>query len=304
LSAGTSGKARAFRATGSLKRLEGETVAYLALITTAVIWGTTAIGTKVALETYQPFVLSAGRWLISLGILLPAMHRFGVKPILDRRTFVLGLFGILGFNAFYTLGLERTTAANGALPVVVAFLSFLWIGERLAPVRIIGIVISMIGVIGTVLGATLDASVLGNVLVFLAVLSWAIYTIYNRERMQGEDTMGIIAGSALFGVAMMIPLAAVEWVQETPDLPSLKLVAIILYLSMGPALAANYLWVFALTRVQASQAAVFSNLTPIVGIALAGLILHEPITRYHIVGTILVIFGVLLTTWRRRPPKT
>jgi hypothetical protein len=63
LSAGASGKARAIGATGSLKRLEGETVAYLALITTAVIWGTTAIGTKVALETYQPFVLSAGRWL-------------------------------------------------------------------------------------------------------------------------------------------------------------------------------------------------------------------------------------------------
>jgi drug/metabolite transporter (DMT)-like permease len=309
LSAGASGKARAIGATGSLKRLEGETVAYLALITTAVIWGTTAIGTKVALETYQPFVLSAGRWLISLGILLPAMHRFGVKPILDRRTFVLGLFGILGFNAFYTLGLERTTAANGALlngalPVVVAFLSFLWIGERLAPVRIIGIVISMIGVIGTVLGATLDASVLGNVLVFLAVLSWAIYTIYNRERMQGENTMGIIAGSALFGVAMMIPLAAVEWVQETPEAPSLKLIAIILYLSMGPALAANYLWVFALTRVPASQAAVFSNLTPIVGIALAGLVLDEPITRYHVFGSILVIFGVLLTTRRRRSSKT
>jgi drug/metabolite transporter (DMT)-like permease len=299
--------AATLRAKGN--RLEGESVAYLALITTAVIWGTTAIGIKVALETYQPFILSVGRWLISLAIMLPMMRRFGIRPILDRRTFVLGLFGILGFNAFFTLGLERTTAANGslingALPVVVALLSFLLLGERLAPIRISGIVISMIGVAITVLGATLDASVLGNVLIFGAVLSWAIYTIYNRERMKGENTMGIIAGSALFGVAMMIPLAALEWAQETPETPTLKLAAIILYLSLGPAMAANYMWVFALTRVPASQAAVFSNLTPIVGIVLAGLILDEPITVYHVVGSILVIAGVLLTTWRRQPRKS
>ena len=299
--------AATLRAKGN--RLEGESVAYLALITTAVIWGTTAIGIKVALETYQPFILSVGRWLISLAIMLPMMRRFGIRPILDRRTFVLGLFGILGFNAFFTLGLERTTAANGslingALPVVVALLSFLLLGERLAPIRISGIVISMIGVAITILGATLDASVLGNVLIFGAVLSWAIYTIFNREKMKGENTMGIISGSAIFGVLMMIPLAAIEWAQETQEAPTLKLAAIILYLSLGPAMAANFMWVFALTRVPASQAAVFSNLTPIVGIVLAGLILDEAITRYHVVGSVLIIAGVFLTTWRRQPPKT
>jgi drug/metabolite transporter (DMT)-like permease len=289
--------------------LEGESVAYLALITTAVIWGTTAIATKVALETYQPFILSVGRWLISLVIMLPIMRHFGVRPILDRRTFVLGMLGIFGFNAFFTLGLERTTAANGslisgALPVVVAFISFLVLKERLAPLRVIGITVSMIGVAVTVLGATLDASVLGNVLIFGAVLSWAIYTIFNREKMKGENTMGIISGSAIFGVLMMIPLAAIEWAQETQEAPTLKLAAIILYLSLGPAMAANFMWVFALTRVPASQAAVFSNLTPIVGIALAGLILDEAITRYHVVGSVLIIAGVFLTTWRRQPPKT
>ena len=291
------------------RRLEGETLAYLALVLTATIWGTTAIATKVALETYQPFILSVGRWVISLAIMLPLMRQFGVRPILDRRTLLLGLLGVFGFNAFFTLGLERTTAANGsliggALPVVVAFLSFAFLGERLAPIRIGGVAISMIGVAVTVLGATLDASVLGNVLIFGAVLSWAIYTIYNRERMRGENTMGIIAGSATFGTAMMVPLAAVEWAQETPEAPTLKLIVIILYLSLGPAMAANYMWVFALTRVPASQAAVFSNLTPIVGIVLAGLILDEPITQYHVIGSILIICGVLLTTGRRQPPKT
>ena len=291
------------------RRLDADSIAYLALLVTATIWGTTAIGIKVALETYPPFILTTGRWLLSLAILLPAMRRLGIRPILDRRTAILGLFGILGFNTFFTFGLERTSAANGslingALPVVVALISFLILNERLAPIRVVGIVLSLIGVVITVLGATLDASVLGNVLIFGAVLSWAIYTIFNRERLRGENPVGIIAGSALFGMLMMIPFAAVEWLQDTPPGPGLGLAAIIVYLSIGPAMLANYFWVFALDRVPASQAAVFSNLTPIVGIVLAGVLLDEPITRFHVIGALLVICGVLLTTWRRRPPAS
>jgi drug/metabolite transporter (DMT)-like permease len=287
------------------RRVERETAAYIALLATATIWGTTPVGTKSALDTYTPFILSIGRWLIALGVVLLLMRRAGVRPILDWRTGVLGLFGIFGFNVFFTFGLGRTSAANGALlggalPVVVAVISFLVLGERLSPLRWSGIALSMIGVVVTVLGATLNASVLGNVLVFCAVLSWSIYTIFQRERLRGEPIMGIISGSAIIGMALMIPFAAAEWFRDAPPAPSLGLAVVILYLSLGPALAANYMWVFALGRVPASLAAVFSNLAPIVGIVAAGVILDEPITRYHVLGSLLVILGVLLTTWRRR----
>ena len=295
-------------ATRSAETSEGHALAYLALITTATIWGTTAIATKVVLDTYTPFILSVGRWLLSLCLLLPLMRSLGARPLLDRRTAVLGLFGILGFNMFFTFGLERTSAANGslisgALPVVIASISFLILRERLPVLAVIGIVASMVGVAITILGATLDASILGNVLIFGAVLSWAIYTIYNRQRLRGENTLSIVAGSAIFGLLMMAPLATVEWIRDSPPVPDLKEAAIIVYLSLGPAIGANFLWVFALSRVSASQAAVFSNVSPIVGIGLAGLILDEPITRYHVIGSILVLLGVFLTTWRRRPER-
>jgi drug/metabolite transporter (DMT)-like permease len=288
------------------RKVERETAAYLALLATATIWGTTPVGAKSALDTYSPFTLSIGRWLIALAVILVLMRRAGVRPILDWRTGVLGLFGIFGFNAFFTFGLERTSAANGALlggalPVVVAVISFLVLGERLSPLRWSGIAMSMVGVAVTVLGATLDASVLGNVLVFCAVLSWAIYTIFQRQRLRGEPIMGIISGSAMIGMVLMIPFAVAEWLGGAPPAPSLGLAVVILYLSLGPALAANYMWVFALGRVPASLAAVFSNLAPIVGIVAAGVILDEPITRYHVLGGLLVIIGVLMTTLRRHP---
>jgi drug/metabolite transporter (DMT)-like permease len=290
---------------GGIKRLETESAAFIALLATATIWGTTPVATKSALDTYPPFILTVTRWTIAAVVLILIMRRLGIRPLLDKRTAVLGVLGVFGFNTFFTFGLERTTAANGALlggalPVVIAIVSYLVLGERLSPVRVGGIVLSMLGVLVTVLGATLDASIFGNVLVFCAVCCWSVYTIYNRERLRGENTMRIIAGAAVFGVILMIPLAAVEWARDSPPAPDLGLAAVVVYLSLAPALAANYMWVFALKRVSASLAGVFSNLSPIVGIMFAGAILDEPITRYHAIGSVLVICGVLLTTWRPR----
>ena len=116
--------------------------------------------------------------------------------------------------------------------------------------------------------------------------------------------MAVTFGAATFGLAMMLPLAAIEWIQETPPAPDLKIGATVVYLALGPSLAAILLWTFALGRVPASQAAAFSNLNPIVGIAAASLILSEPITRFHVIGAILVILGVFMTTWQRPPPAT
>lgn len=290
----------------SAAAIDSRTIAVLALVGAATIWGTAAIGTKTALETYPIFVLACARWVVSLAAMAPILRLRRIRPVIDRRTALLGLTGILGFQYFFSAGLERTTAANGslisgALAAVVATLSFLFLKERLKPIWALGIALSMIGVAATVLGATLDASVLGNLLVFCSVLAWAIYTIGNREWLRGENPMAVTVGAALFGLMYMLPLAAVEAVHDTPDMPSLGLAAIVVYLSLGPSMGAILLWTFALTRVPASQAAVFSNLTPIVGIAAAGLILKEPITRYHVIGSVLVVLGVWLTTLRRQP---
>ena len=282
-------------------------IAVLALLGTSAIWGTAAVATKTALETYPPFILSSTRWTIALMVMTPVLIRSGIRPVLNRYTLILGLCGMALFNGFYSFGLERTTAAtasliNGSLPVMVALLSFVFLRERLVPLRWFGIILSMTGISLTVLGATLDASVTGNLLIFGSVIVWSIYTIVNREKLRGENPKAVTVGAAIFGLMFMLPLAAWEWVGETPPFPDPGVGAMVIYLALGPSLAAILLWTFALSRVPASQAAAFSNLNPIVGIVAAAILLGEPVTRFHILGGVLVILGVFLTTWRRPPP--
>jgi len=283
---------------------DGTAIAIASLVGAATIWGTATIGTKSALDTYPPFILASVRWMIALSVMTPTLLLRGGKPILDRRTALLGLCGITLFNLFFNFGLQRTSAANGslisgALPVVIAFFAFLLFRERLGPIAVVGIALSIAGIVATVLGDSLDASLSGNLLIFGSVIVWALFSIYSRHYMQGEDAMAATMGTAVWGLLFMLPFAGQEFVTGDIAWPSLKVAAVVVYLGLGPSMAGILLWSFGLTRIPATQAGVFSNLTPIVGIAAAGIVLSEPITRYHIVGTILVLSGVLLTTWSR-----
>ena len=280
---------------------DGTTIAIAALIGAAVIWGTATIGTKTALDTYAPFVLASLRWSLALAVLLPVLGWRKRRPVLDKRTAILGFTGIAAFNLFFNFGLQRTSAANGslisgALPVVIALLSFVLLHERLPPIAFVGIAISIGGIVVTVMGKSLDTSFSGNVLMFGSVFVWALYSIYARQFMRGEDALAVMAGTALFGLVMMLPMAGYEVVADGFARPTVDVTLIVLYLALGPSLAGILFWSFGLTRIPASRASVFSNITPIVGILAAGLVLSEPITRYHIVGGGLVLVGVYLAT--------
>ena len=284
---------------------DGTMIAIVALIGAATIWGTATIGTKAALDTLPPFALASIRWIIALSVMVPTLLNQGRRPVLDRRTMTLGFLGIAAFNFFFNFGLQRTSAANGslisgALPVVIAALSFLILHERLPPIAFFGIALSITGIVVTVMGKSLDTSPLGNLLMFGSVITWALFSIYAREFVRGENQLAVTAGTAVFGLAMMLPFAVVELVRDGVGTIDLKVVLIVLYLGLGPSMAGILLWSFGLSRIPASQASVFSNLTPIIGILAAGIILNEPITKYHIVGAALVLTGVLLTTRPRR----
>ncbi len=284
---------------------DGEALAIASLIGAATIWGTATIGTKTALESIPPFLLTELRWILAFSALFTMLWLRGKRPLLNRHTFILAILGIATFNFFFNFGLQRTSAANGslisgALPVVIAIMSFFLLKERLPPIAWVGVCLSIVGIAVTLSGRTLDTSPLGNGLMIGSVFVWAGYSIYSRLHVRGEDAMTVTAGTAVFGLLLLIPLSLWEVVNDPMPDPTWKLTGIVLFLGLGPSLMGILFWSFGLTRVPASRAGVFSNLTPIVGIISAGLILGEPITRYHIIGGAMVLGGVLLTTLTRR----
>jgi drug/metabolite transporter (DMT)-like permease len=278
------------------------TPAILAIITAAVLFGTAAVPAKKALERMPPFVLAELRWIIALGIILAVLRHQGRRPVFHRIAWPLGLTGLTLFYFFYSYGLRHTTAANatliaGGTPVIVALLAALFLHERITVSKAFGIAASMAGIAVIVLSGTgLDSSLFGNLLIVGSATSWAVYTVLGRHTFAGNDSLAVLAGIATAGLIQMAPLAVYESYREGLSQIHATDFLYVVYLALGPSAAAYMLVGYALTHLEASQAAVFGNIMPFAG-ALAGYIfLGEQIGLEHLIGGAFIILGVWLAT--------
>jgi drug/metabolite transporter (DMT)-like permease len=281
--------------------------AIAALTMAAVFWGSAAVAAKTVLETLPPFVLAEIRWIIAIGLIWPLVARAGERPVLTRQTAALGLTGLALFYLFYSYGLRSTTAASatligGGAPVLVALLSARFLGERISERRIAGVALSLVGVAAIVLGGSgIGGSLKGNLLMVGSTLSWAVYIVLGRKVVAAASPMAVLAGTAIFGLLLMVPPAVVEIARGQVGAVDARDVLLVLYLAIGPSALAYLLWGFGLSRVEASQASVYGQLMPLVGVVSAAIFLGESITLTHVVGGGAIILGVALATQGKQP---
>lgn len=281
-----------------------------ALILAMLIWGGTLVVTKSLLDGLGPATLLTVRFLVAFLCLLPFAYRSGFRMRhLVRREFVLfGLTGIVLHNGLETWGLRYTSAGSAALiiggiPAVTVALSRLFLRESLPRPRVLGVALSVAGV-ALVTGAPSGEGALelaGNLLVFGGVVAWAVYTIQGKK--MSVRVPAIVGTTAGTGAALLflLPAAVVEsWGGGMPAL-GLADVTGLLYLGLGASAAAYALWNFALEHVDASVAAPYVNLVPIIGLVLA-IFLGESMTSTDLAGGVTVAAGVWLSTSRRFAP--
>src|SRR5215217_4118701 len=288
-------------------RVPARSAAVAALLAAACIWGSAAVATKSALAYWPPMTLAFVRWSIALAILLALLRRSGTRPAPGPGVAMLGLTGLLLFYVFYSWGLKHTTAASatligGGTPVIVAIVSAVALGEHISGRRALGILTSLLGVAAIVVasGSTVGASLLGNLLILGSSANWALYTVLSRRFGAGGNALATLVGTAIYGLLFMLPLAIVELVVSGLGPITLHDIAVTLYLSLGPSAAAYLLWSYGLTQVEASQAAVYGNLMPLVGVVLAAVLLDESITWVVLAGGAAIIAGAWLATSRPR----
>jgi drug/metabolite transporter (DMT)-like permease len=291
------------------------TAAALALILTVTIWGTTFAATKLALRDMQPLTLSLVRFVIASLVLVPlavADHRRRGGAVAWRGLALVGFFGGFLYFALQNVGLALTSAAKtslilGSVPALTALLSILVLKERVTLGRAFGIAGSILGVSVIVLserGANLgEGALLGDLLIAGCGLSWAIYTIQVKGLEGRASPVALSAASVGFGALYLLPFVGLEVAAKPPAMPSTEGWLAIAYLSLVASAAPFFLWTFALTVVDASEAAVYVNLVPVVAVASAMLTLGETIAPAHLAGGALVLLGVWaagLTTSARR----
>ena len=280
-----------------------------ALVLAMLIWGGTLVVTKSLLEGMGPATLLSVRFAVAFMCLAPFAYRSGfrLRDVLRREFVLFGLTGIVLHNGLETWGLRYTSPGSAALiiggiPAVTVALSRVFLQESLTRSRAAGVALSVAGVVMVTRPSGAGSLELaGNLLVFGGVVAWAVYTVQGKKMsVRVPAVVGTTAGTGA-ALLFLIPAAIVEsWRAGVPAMGFADVTGL-LYLGLGASAAAYALWNFALEHVDASVAAPYVNLVPIIGIGLA-VLLGESLTPLDFAGGAIVAAGVWLSTSRRFEP--
>jgi drug/metabolite transporter (DMT)-like permease len=290
--------------------------AYALLLGVALLWAGNYPLAKIGLHELGPITMSALRTLIAAPLLVLVSRLLeGPLPPLARRDLiavvVLAVSGFVGNSALWYVGMRGTSPANAGIlgaasPVVVALAAATWLRERVSPVNLVGIGLTMLAVLLTIAQGSFHVLLTlsvnrGDVIILLSQSMWVVYTLYSRANLSTFSPLQMLAGAHVVAAGLLLPLALVERPWQAFAHASWVGFSVVLYSALlgTPAHVAYYQ---AVRTVGPSRAAVFMNLIPFLVLGLSWLMLGEPIRWYHWVGAIGVIGGVALTTRHSRVP--
>jgi drug/metabolite transporter (DMT)-like permease len=275
---------------------------YLALTGAAVLWGANFNLAKPILREMAPF--AAGAWrcilatLMALAILCVLRERLVLRHW--KAWLALGLTGVVGFNVFFFLALQTTSAVNAALimalsPLLTVIVAYFVLGDRPTLLQLIALPVSLGGVAVVVLGAgEAGGSLRGDALMFMAALLWAFYNVAVRKSLPRDASpTATILGTMLVGSIGLTLFSAVAG--SGLPLPGPHVGLLLLVLSLGGGLAAYYLWNAGVRKIGAGPASVFINLVPVVSM-LISTAMGVPPTVWQLVGAGIVIAAVSVST--------
>lgn len=293
---------------------------YLLLVLANVIWGGNFVVGSIAKDYFPPFTFSLMRWVIAFLLLTPFMYKSLIRDrqILWQNKWVLLLFsitGISGYNTLLYLSLHWTTSINAAVinpitPIFIAILSVIILSERVAGAQILGIIFSIIGVLfimakGSIENLASFSFNKGDLLVLLAVFVWALYSIYLKKYAHILPIYSTFYITTFIGLILLVPFSLFELGFSTqPFIWNISSISILFYVGFFAAIIALLSWNIGVAKVGAARAGNYLNLLPVFAAILAPLLTDETIEWYQIVGGIIVIAGVAISSKIKKSPMT
>ena len=290
---------------------------FLLLTLTPLFWaGNWIVGRGLAPEV-PPMAMTFLRWLFAIAILAPFAwpHVRRDWPIVRARwktMLFLGAIGVGTHNALAYLGLNYTTATNGVIlnsfiPVMIIAFSWLFLRERLSPLQLAGVAISLGGVLAILSRgnpaalASLRLNV-GDMFVILSMAMWSTYTICLRWRPRGLHMLSFLFVLMVVGDVCVLPFLAGEYAFGRHMIVTLPNLAAIFGLGLFSSVLAYIFWNRGVELVGASVAGLFIHLMPVFGVLLAWTFLGERLAPYHVAGIALILAGIFVTSRLGRRP--
>jgi drug/metabolite transporter (DMT)-like permease len=281
-------------------------LAYAAWIAVCLIWGTTYLAIRVALETIPPALIGAIRFIIAGGVLAALLRLRGVNLPAAAQWPGLALVGILliGVGNGMVVAAEQWVP-SGLAAVVIATTPF-WMatiealvpgGERLSRRTGAGMSIGFAGVVlllwpDLTAGGNLGRQfLLGLLALQLAEIGWSLGTAYSKRHTRNENAVGAAAIQMLCGGAAMLAVAMSrgEWSSLRF---SARSAGAELYLIVAGSLIAFPAYTYALKHLPVSTVSLYAYVNPLIAVLLGAALLGEPFGIRIVIASALVLLGV------------
>lgn len=294
-------------------------VAYGAFAIVCVVWGTTYLFIRIALETIPPLLLTGARFTAAgLIMLLIARLRGEVIPR-DFRT--LASLAFVGFLLVAVGNLSVVWAEqwvpSGLAALLVATAPF-WMaiieafrrgGERLDLRGGMGMLIGFLGVAmlvtpgGGMTGGWSAAFLLGALAIQIGGAAWQYGSAHAKYKLKHVPLLSSAALQMLFG-GLMVAIVGFSIGEASRFVVTPRTLGALVYLTIFGSIIAYSAYIFALAHMRTTHTSLYAYVNPVVAVFLGWLILNEPLTWVSVVAMVIILAGVALVQtagWRRKP---
>ncbi len=286
--------------------------AYIFLIFATLFWsGNFIVGKAASLFEIPPFTLNFYRWTFAWLILAP----FTLKEIFQKKEyilenlrliFILGITSITIFNSIVYYSLNFTQVINGVLmistiPVMIIFFSWILKIEKTNLYQILGVFFSLLGVMVIITKADLNKLLnfnfnKGDLWMVVAMFSWALYSALLKKKKFDLSQISLLQTIISAGLVLLLPAYLVEMSLGYKVDIHLPFILTLSYVVLFPGLASFFFWIKGISIIGSNRSGIFLHLMPIFSTIMAILIFKEKFMIFHLIGAILIITGIILSS--------
>ena len=285
--------------------------AYIMLVCATLFWaGNFMVGKFAFLENIPPMSLVFFRWFLVWLILLP----FTYKEIIRHKDTIITNLPLLFFLAFTSVGLFNTftylslvhtqvinaSLFNTAIPAAIIFLCFLLKIEKTNKFQILGLILSVFGILSII--TKLDLNVLlslnfnkGDLIMIGGVITWGLYSAFLKNKKFTLPLLTLVQVLCTFGLIFIFPQFLYEFSQGLRISFNTNLYYTLIYLALFPSIGSYYCWAGAVAIIGANRAGIFLSLIPFFSTIMAIIFFNEQFEFFHLIGSILIILGLFLS---------
>ena len=295
--------------------LSKDKTAYIFLILATLFWsGNFIVGKAASLFEIPPFTLNFYRWTFAWLILAP----FTLKEIFKKKSYILnniklililGITSITVFNSIVYYSLNFTQVISGVLmistiPVMIIFFCWVFKIEKTNFYQLLGVLFSLMGVVVIITNADVNKLLnlnfnKGDLWMVIAMLSWAMYSALLRKKKFKLSQISLLQTIISAGLILLLPAYLIEMALGYRANIHLPFILTLTYVVLFPGLASFFFWIKGISIIGSNRSGIFLHLMPIFSTIMAMLIFKEKFMTFHLIGAILIITGIILSSKRR-----